>query len=228
MEKEKKEVTKEEIKEDIKEFGVPISDEFKSDIQFISIIGEIEGHTISNSNKKATKYEHIIPLLLNSHINPNIKGTFIILNTVGGDVEAGLALSEMISSIDKPTVSLVLGGGHSIGVPLAVSTNYSFIAPTATMTIHPIRMTGLVIGVPQTYRYFQKMQERINNFVIYHSKIKKDDFTKLMFDTDELANDVGTILVGKEAVDYGLIDEVGGIKDGLNKLNQLIEDNKIE
>lgn len=211
--------------EDIKEFGVTIPSQFKPDVQFISIIGEIEGHSIINSNKKATKYEHIIPMLLNSHLNPDIKGTFIILNTVGGDVEAGLALSEMISSMGKPTVSLVLGGGHSIGVPLAVATDYSFIAPTASMTIHPIRMTGLVIGVPQTYRYFQKMQERINNFVISNSNIDKEVFSRLMFDTDELANDVGTILVGKEAVEYGLINEVGGLKHALNKLNELI-DNK--
>ncbi|MDR7869954.1 MAG: ATP-dependent Clp protease proteolytic subunit [Tissierellaceae bacterium] len=209
----------------IKEFGTPEVKDFKSNIQFISIIGEIEGHTMAGSDKKSTKYEHIIPLLISSQIDPKIEGVLFILNTVGGDVEAGLALSEMINSIDKPTVSIVLGGGHSIGVPLATSTDYSFIVPTATMTIHPIRTTGLVIGVPQTFRYFQKMQQRINNFVIRTSNISQEKFFELMNATDELANDVGTILVGEEAVEHGLINEVGGLSKALEKLDDLIKRN---
>ncbi len=227
-----KEVTKEEddsLKEPIdkiKEFGIPEDIGYDENIQFITLIGEIEGHSLVSSDKKATKYEHIIPILIHCQQNPKIEGIFIILNTVGGDVEAGLALSEMINSIDKPKVSLVLGGGHSIGVPLATSADYSFIVPTATMTIHPIRTTGLVIGVPQTFRYFQKMQERIIKFVLRTADVKKEDFMNLMYDTDEIANDVGTILVGAEAVEYKLIDEVGGFSQALEKLNSLIKDNK--
>ncbi len=156
-------------------------------------------------------------------MNPEVKGILLVLNTVGGDVEAGLALSEMINSINKPTVSLVLGGGHSIGVPLATSSDYSFIVPTATMTIHPIRTTGLVIGVQQTFKYFEKMQRRINNFVIKTSKISYNKLNELMYTTDQLANDVGTILVGKEAVDHGLINEVGGLSEAINKLDSLID-----
>jgi ATP-dependent protease ClpP protease subunit len=211
--------------ESIKDYGTPEVKSFKSNIQFISIIGEIEGHTMAPSDKKSTKYEHIIPLLISAQIDPKIEGILIILNTVGGDVEAGLALSEMINSLSKPTVSIVLGGGHSIGVPLATSTDYSFIVPTATMTIHPIRTTGLVIGVPQTFRYFQKMQQRINDFVIRTSKISPDRFYELMNATDELANDVGTILVGEAAVENGLIDEVGGLAKALDKLNELMGGN---
>lgn len=215
--------------ESIKEFGTPEINDFKSNIQFISIIGEIEGHTIAGSDKKSTKYEHIIPLLISAQIDPKIEGVFFILNTVGGDVEAGLALAEMINSLDKPTVSLVLGGGHSIGVPLATSTDYSFIVPTATMTIHPIRTTGLVIGVAQTFRYFQKMQQRISNFVIRTSNISSEDFYELMNSTDELANDIGTILVGEDAVRYGLINEVGGLSKALLRLRDMMKkDKKIE
>lgn len=206
----------------IKEFGSLEIKGYNSNIQFISIIGEIEGHTIAGSDKKSTKYEHIIPLLLGAQIDPKIEGVLIVLNTVGGDVEAGLALAEMINSMNKPTVSLVLGGGHSIGVPLATSTDYSFIVPSAAMTIHPIRITGLVIGVAQTFRYFQKMQQRINNFVIRTSNISQDKFFQLMNATDELANDIGTILVGEEAVKFGLINEVGGLSQALEKLNNLI------
>lgn len=209
--------------ENIKEIGISSVPELKNNIQYISIIGEIEGHSIASNGKKATKYEHIIPLLIAAQEDPKIEGLFIILNTVGGDVEAGLALSELINSIDKPTVSLVLGGGHSIGVPLATSTDYSFIVPTATMTIHPIRTTGLVIGVPQTFRYFQKMQQRIIDFIIRTSKISKESITELMYSTDEIANDVGTILVGKEAVDYNLINEVGGFSTAIGKLKQMID-----
>lgn len=213
--------------ENIKEIGVPNIPELKNNIQFISIIGEIEGHTIAPSDRKATKYEHIIPLLISAQQDPKIQGLFIILNTVGGDVEAGLALSELINSVDKPKVSLVLGGSHSIGVPLATSTDYSYIVPTATMTIHPIRTTGLVIGVPQTFRYFQKMQQRIIDFILRTSEINSEILSELMYSTDEIANDVGTILVGEEAVKYKLINQVGGFSDALNKLYDMI-DNKNE
>ncbi len=214
---------KEDVKEVVKEVGTTQIPEISENIQFLTIIGEIEGHVLATPDKKTTKYEHIIPLLIASMQNPKIEGLFIILNTVGGDVEAGLALAELINSIDKPKVSLVLGGGHSIGVPLATATDYSFIVPTATMTIHPIRTKGLVIGVPQTFRYFQKMQQRIINFILRTSEIDKDNLMALMYDTDELANDVGTILIGQEAVDCGLINEVGGIDRALKKLNDLIK-----
>ncbi|MBU5437649.1 ATP-dependent Clp protease proteolytic subunit [Tissierella sp. MSJ-40] len=219
-----KNIEEKESLESIKEMGTPNTPEFKNDIQFLTIIGEVEGHTLSPSDKKTTKYEHIIPMLIAAEQDPKIKGIFIILNTVGGDVEAGLALSEMINSVTKPKVSLVLGGGHSIGVPLATSTDYSFIVPTATMTIHPIRTTGLVIGVPQTFRYFQKMQQRIIDFILRTSDIDKKSLLELMYATDELANDVGTILIGKEAVEYGLINEVGGFNKALKKLHELIPD----
>ena len=217
-------IEEKESLESIKEMGTPNTPEFKNDIQFLTIIGEVEGHTLSPSDKKTTKYEHIIPMLIGAEQDPKIKVIFIILNTVGGDVEAGLALSEMINSIAKPKVSLVLGGGHSIGVPLATSTDYSFIVPTATMTIHPIRTTGLVIGVPQTFRYFQKMQQRIIDFILRTSSIDKKSLHELMYATDELANDVGTILIGKEAVEYGLINEVGGFNKALEKLHELMPD----
>lgn len=212
--------------ENLKAFGTPNIPTTPQDIQFISIIGEVEGHLVSPAQKKATKYEHIMPLLVAAEQNPEVKGILIFLNTVGGDVEAGLALAEMINSLSKPKVSLVLGGGHSIGVPLATSSDYSFITPTATMTIHPIRMTGLVIGVPQTFRYFEKMQQRIINFILRTSNIERDMLMKLMYDTDEIANDVGTILIGEEAVNNGLINAVGGFTDALKKLRELMEKNK--
>jgi len=194
----------------------------ESAIHTITIVGQIEGHLVLPPQNKTTKYEHIIPQLVAIEQNPDIKGLLIILNTVGGDVEAGLAIAEMIVSMTKPTVSLVLGGGHSIGVPIAVASNYSFIAETATMTIHPIRLTGLVIGVPQTYEYLDKMQDRVIKFVIEHSNIDEDTFRELMFSTGKLARDIGTVLVGSDAVKCGLIDEVGGIGQAVSKLEELI------
>ena len=212
-----------DINQNIKDFGIPGHVGYKKNIQFISLIGEIEGHFIAPSDKKTTKYEHIIPILINCQEDPGIEGIFIILNTIGGDVEAGLALSEMIHGIKKPKVSLVLGGGHSIGVPLATSTDFSVIVPSATMTIHPIRTTGLVIGIPQTFRYFQKMQQRINDFILRTSNISEERLINLMYATDQLANDIGTILVGNEAKEYGLIDEIGDFSFALSKLNSMIE-----
>lgn len=192
-----------------------------SSIHILNIVGQIEGHLILPPQNKTTKYEHIIPQLAAVEQNPAIEGLLVILNTVGGDVEAGLALAEMIKSLSKPTVSLVLGGGHSIGVPIAVSTDYSLIAETATMTIHPIRLTGLVIGVPQTYEYLDKMQDRVVDFVCSNARISKKAFRELMFRTGELARDIGTVLVGKDAVTAGLIDEVGGIAAALAKIKAL-------
>ncbi len=192
------------------------------EIQCITIIGEIEGHFASNPQKKTTRYEHIIPMLYSIEENQNIKGVLVILNTVGGDVEAGLAIAELLNSISKKVVTLVLGGSHSIGVPLATSGDYSFIAPSATMIVHPIRTNGLVIGVNETFEYFKKMQERINDFIVRTSNISNEDLNKLMHEKDELVSDVGSVLIGKEAVDYGIIDEVGGLKESLSKLKELI------
>lgn len=194
-----------------------------SNIHCLTIVGQIEGHLQLPPQNKTTKYEHVIPQIVAIEQNPKIEGLLIILNTVGGDVEAGLAIAEMLSSLSKPTVSLVLGGGHSIGVPIAISTDYSFIAETATMTIHPLRLTGLVIGVPQTFEYLDKMQERVINFVTKHSSIEEDTFKDLMFAKGNLTRDIGTNVVGTDAVKYGLIDEVGGIGQAMKKLNELIE-----
>ncbi|MFD2044159.1 ClpP family protease [Ornithinibacillus salinisoli] len=197
-----------------------------SNIHVLSIVGQIEGHIQLPPQNKTTKYEHLLPQLVAIEQNPKIEGLVILLNTVGGDVEAGLALSEMISSLSKPTVSIVLGGGHSIGVPIAVSANHSFIVPTATMTIHPVRLTGLVIGVPQTFEYLDKMQERVINFVISHSNIKEEKFKDLMFAKGNLTRDIGTNVVGNDAVDFGLIDGVGGVKEAMEKVNELINSTK--
>ncbi|MDX8046994.1 ATP-dependent Clp protease proteolytic subunit [Gracilibacillus sp. S3-1-1] len=197
-----------------------------SNIHVLSIIGQVEGHVQLPPQNKTTKYEHLIPQIIAIEQNPKIEGLVVVLNTVGGDVEAGLALSEMIASISKPTVSIVLGGGHSIGVPIAVATDYSFIAPSATMTIHPVRLTGLVIGVPQTFEYIDKMQERVIQFVTEHSNIKEEKFKELMFEKGNLTRDIGTNVVGQDAVKYGLIDEVGGISGAMTKLNELIDINK--
>ncbi len=192
-------------------------------IHTITIIGQIEGHITLPPQNKTTKYEHIIPQLVAIEQNPKIQGLLVILNTVGGDVEAGLAIAEMIDTLTKPSVTLVLGGGHSIGVPIAVSSDYSFITETATMTIHPIRLTGLVIGVPQTYEYLDKMQDRVIKFVTSHSRITKEKFRQVMFCTNQLARDIGTVMVGKDAVDDGLIDEVGGLGQAIAKLQSLIK-----
>lgn len=200
--------------------------EAKSNIHVITIVGQVEGHLVMPPQNKTTKYEHIIPQLVAVEQNRDIEGLLIILNTVGGDVEAGLAIAEMIRSLSKPTVSLVLGGGHSIGVPIAVSADYSFIAHSATMTIHPIRLTGLVIGVQQSFDYLDKMQDRVINFITANSKMDEETFRKLMTTTGELARDIGTVVVGKEAVRLGLIDELGGIGEAIKKMNSLIEENK--
>ncbi len=196
-------------------------------IHCLTIIGQIEGHYILPSQNKTTKYEHVIPQLVAIEESKEIEGLLIILNTVGGDVEAGLAIAELLSTMKTPTASLVLGGGHSIGVPLAVSCRKSFIVPSATMTVHPVRMNGLVLGVPQTLSYFEKMQDRIVNFVSNNSKISNEDFRRLMMKTGELVMDVGTVLDGEGAVKAGLIDELGGLSDALDFLNVCIEeDNK--
>lgn len=202
--------------------GTPNIPQQVNNIHTLMIVGHIEGHMMAPPQNKSTKYEHIIPQLVAVEENSEIEGLLVILNTVGGDVEAGLALAELINSLSKPKVTLVLGGGHSIGVPLATAGDYSFIAPTATMTIHPIRMNGLVIGVPQTFNYFKKMQDRVVNFVIRTSSIDGEIFKELMNATDELANDIGTILIGQEAVELGLIDEVGGLDKALIKLKEMI------
>lgn len=189
-------------------------------IHCLSIIGQIEGHQILPEDVKTTKYEHVLPMLAAIEESPEITGLLILLNTVGGDVEAGLAIAELIAGMSKPTVSLVLGGGHSIGVPLAVAAKRSFIAPTASMTIHPVRINGLVIGAPQTYEYLAGMQERIVSFVTAHSRISRRDYTRLISDTRKLANDVGTILSGEEAVQCGLIDQIGTLSDALEYLKK--------
>lgn len=224
-EAEPKEAGKEaSIVEKIQQLGqtnVPQMNE--SRIHCLTIIGQVEGHVQLPPQNKTTKYEHIIPQIVAIEQNPKIEGLLLILNTVGGDVEAGLAISEMVASLSKPTVSLVLGGGHSIGVPIAVSTDYSFIAKTATMTIHPIRLTGLVIGVPQTFEYLDKMQERVIRFVTKHSKVTEDRFKELMFAKGNLTRDIGTNVIGGDAVKYGLIDDVGGIGNAIRKLNELID-----
>lgn len=211
------------------QFGTPEPPpQMQSPIHCVTIVGQVEGHLVLPAHNKTTKYEHIMPMLVAIEESPQIEGFLVLLNTVGGDVEAGLAISEMIAGMSKPSVSIVLGGGHSIGVPLAVSTTYSFIAPTATMTVHPIRMNGLVIGIPQTYEYFNKMQERVVSFVVQHSRMDRDKFMEYLMRTGDLANDVGSILVGQQAVDCGLIDEMGTLSSALGKLRELIEQRRKE
>lgn len=213
---------------EIKELGNTNMTSSDPSIQILPIIGQIEGHVVLPPQTKTTKYEHLIPQLISMEQNDKVKGVLIVLNTVGGDVEAGLAISEMIYSLSKPTVSIVIGGGHSIGVPLATSADYSFITPSATMIVHPVRMNGFVIGVAQTFHYFKKMQERINNFIVRTSKIDKDELEKMMLKSDELLNDMGTMLIGEQAVECGLIDKVGGIKEALEKLDELIKEKELE
>ncbi len=204
--------------ENIKDFGSTETKNPKGNIHCLTIVGEIEGHTAVPPSSKATKYEHVLPLLVSVEQDPSLDALLLVLNTMGGDVEAGLAIAELVSSMKKPTASIVLGGGHSIGVPLAVSAKRSFIASSATMTIHPVRMSGMVIGVPQTYEYFRQMQDRIITFVVNNSSIRKEKLTELMMKTGEMANDVGTIVSGDEAVACGLIDEKGGLDMALSYL----------
>ncbi|MBU4533150.1 MAG: ATP-dependent Clp protease proteolytic subunit [Eubacteriales bacterium] len=210
----------------LKEFGVTSIPAAPSNIHSLVIIGQVEGHVVLPNQNKTTKYEHILPQLVALEQHPGIEGVIIILNTVGGDVEAGLAMAEMIASLSKPTVSLVLGGGHSIGVPIAVAAKYSFIAETASMTIHPIRITGQILTVPQTFEYLEKMQDRVVRFVVRHSNTTDHKFREMMFRTGELARDIGTVLIGREAVDCGLVDDVGGIGEAIGKLRALIEEQK--
>lgn len=219
---------KEEERSDrIKETGqVTLDNGGKSKIHLMTIIGEIEGHENSPSGGKATKYDHLLPELAAIEDSNEVDGLLILLNTAGGDIDAGLAIAEMIASLSKPTVSLVLGGSHSIGVPLAVASDYSFIVPTGTMLVHPVRMTGMIIGAPQTYEYFKRMQDRITGFIAAHSRASQKRLEELMMNTGEMTKDLGTILIGETAVQEGLIDEVGGISDALRKLHDMIDGSK--
>lgn len=212
--------------EQIIDFGSDITRTNNGNIYTLTIIGQIEGHQVLPDTVKTTKYEHILPLLAGIEESEDVDGVLLLLNTVGGDIEAGLAIAEMVSGMKKPTVSLVLGGGHSIGIPLAVCTKKSFITPTASMTVHPVRMTGIVVGAPQTFRYFQRIQEQITDFVTANSNISKMQFENYMMATGEMATDVGTILYGREAVESGLIDRLGGLNDALSALHKMIDKQK--
>ncbi len=213
-------------REQVVELGSDVTRTSKGNIYTLTIIGQVEGHQVLPETAKTTKYEHVLPLLAGIEESDDIDGLLLLLNTVGGDIEAGLAIAEMIAGMKKPTVSLVLGGGHSIGIPLAVCTKKSFITPTASMTVHPVRMTGLVVGAPQTFRYFQRIQEQIADFVTANSGISKEQFERYMMATGEMATDVGTILYGKEAVSSGLIDKLGGLNDALAALHKMIDKQK--
>ena len=219
---------KKQKSDEIKEFGALMLNENKKNykIRLLTIIGEIEGHETVSNNTKATKYEHLLPQLAEAEESDEVEGVLILLNTLGGDVEAGLAIAEMIASLGKPTVSLVLGGSHSIGGPLAVSADYSFIVPTGTMIVHPVRSTGMFIGVMQSYRNMEKTQDRITKFIASHSNITQDRLLELMLDSSQLVKDVGTMLEGEQAVKEGMIDEVGGIKEAFAKLHSLIDKEK--
>ena len=221
MENKDTKVNNEEL-EQVLELGSDVTASKKGKIYTLTIIGQVEGHMIAGDTVKTTKYEHVLPLLAGIEESDDIDGLLLLLNTVGGDIEAGLAIAEMIAGMKKPTVSLVLGGGHSIGIPLAVCTKKSFITPTASMTVHPVRMTGLVVGAPQTFRYFQRIQEQIADFVTNNSHISRKQFERYMMATGEMATDVGTILYGKEAVASGLIDQLGGLSDALDALREMI------
>ena len=213
-------------REQVVELGSDVTKSKLGNIYTMTIIGQVEGHQVLPENVKTTKYEHVLPLLAGIEESDDVDGLLLLLNTVGGDIEAGLAIAEMIAGMRKPTVSLVLGGGHSIGIPLAVCTKKSFITPTASMTVHPVRMTGLVVGAPQTFRYFQRIQEQIADFVTENSNISRERFMDYMMATGEMATDVGTILYGKEAVASGLIDRLGGLNDALSALHRMIDKQK--
>ena len=223
---ENKETKKNEDMEKLLELGADSTKSSKGNIYTLTIIGQVEGHQVLPENAKTTKYEHILPLLAGIEESDEYDGVLLLLNTVGGDIEAGLAIAEMVAGMKKPTVSLVLGGGHSIGIPLAVCTKKSFITPTASMTVHPVRMTGLVVGAPQTFRYFHRIQEQIADFVTANSRISRECFENYMMATGEMATDVGTILYGKEAVSSGLIDRLGGLSDALEELHAMIAKHK--
>ena len=210
----------------ILEFGSSLIHSKRGAVHVLTIVGQIEGHQVLPPSSKSTKYEHVMPLLALVEESDEVDGLLVLLNTVGGDIEAGLGIAELIASMSKPTVSLVLGGGHSIGVPLAVSAKRSFIAPSAAMTIQPVRLNGLVIGVPQTFYYFERIQERITQFVTANSRVKREDFTRLMLQTGELAADVGSVIYGEEAVQLGLIDEIGGLSAALDCLHRMIRERK--
>ena len=217
---------KKEEREQVVELGSDMTRSSRGNIYTLTIIGQVEGHQVAPETVKTTKYEHVLPLLAGIEESDDVDGLLLLLNTVGGDIEAGLAIAEMIAGMKKPTASLALGGGHSIGIPLAVCTKESFITPTASMTVHPVRMTGLVVGAPQTFRYFQRIQEQIADFVTANSRISREDFVNYMMATGEMATDVGTILYGKEAVSSGLIDHLGGLNDALAALHKRIENEK--
>ena len=217
---------KKEDRQQLVDLGSDITSNSKGSIYTLTTIGQVEGHQVLPENVKTTKYEHVLPLLAGIEESEEIDGLLILLNTVGGDIEAGLAIAEMVAGMKKPTVSLVLGGGHSIGIPLAVCTKKSFITPTASMPVHPVRMTGMVVGAPQTFRYFQRIQEQIIHFVSKNSGISKEKFEEYMMATGEIPTDVGTILYGKEAVASGLIDKLGGLSEALAALHKMIEKGK--
>ncbi len=216
----------EDLSKNLTEFGENKLPQETSRIQLISIIGQIEGHMLMGNQNKTTKYEHILPQLAAIEQDERIEGVIVLLNTVGGDVESGLAIAEGLASLSKPVVTVVLGGGHSIGVPIAVSGDYTIIANTATMTIHPVRLTGMVIGVPATMEYIERMQDRVVDFVVRHSKIKEKQFRELMMTVGELSQDIGSVVVGPKAVEYGLIDEVGGVGAAMKKVDELIGEGK--
>ena len=226
MDQNKNAENKEQEREQLIQLGSDVTNGKDGKIYTLTIIGQVEGHQVLPETCKTTKYEHVLPLLAGIEESDDIDGLLLLLNTVGGDIEAGLAIAEMIAGMKKPTVSLVLGGGHSIGIPLAVCTKKSYNTPTASMTVHPVRMTGLVVGAPQTFRYFQRIQEQIVEFVANNSKIEKARFEQFMMTTGEMATDVGTILYGKEAVASGLIDKLGGLNDALSALHRMIEKQK--
>ncbi len=217
---------KAEDRKQLVELGSDVTKSDRGTIYTLTIIGQVEGHQVAPETVKTTKYEHVLPLLAGIEESSDIDGLLLLLNTVGGDIEAGLAIAEMIAGMKKPTVSLVLGGGHSIGIPLAVCTKKSFITPTASMTVHPVRMTGLVVGAPQTFRYFQRIQQQIADFVTANSRISRERFEHYMMATGEMATDVGTILYGKEAVSSGLIDKLGGLNDALTALHKMMDAEK--